>query len=430
MVLLDLFLRWRRGLRCELGVVHVHHGLRGADADGDAALVRETCAAHAVPCYVEHVDSAAVAAREGLSLEAAGRRLRDACFERIATAHGFDRVATAHHLDDQAETILMRLLRGTGIEGLSGIHLRLGRLIRPLLFAERAELRDYARHHGVAFRHDASNDDTTHLRNRVRHRLLPLLREEFGLTDLDHFYALGMVAGAWREALDEAVTACVETDVERLSENKFRLEIATFRGYFPGVQFQVLERLLADLSGQPVSLSFRQFHAFCQWLDNPTGRTRFQFQRHLVAVRRAGRLTFEQDRRSDNRPDVDAPLSPGEAFVHPTAGYRVRLEAVSREAVRHDPDPACEFVDGDRIHWPLRIRSVRSGDRIRPVGMTGRKAVRKLIAEQPDRGLGSDEWLVLENGGEIVALVGARIDQRYRIQSGTRTVVKLETEWA
>ncbi|MFI5179505.1 MAG: tRNA lysidine(34) synthetase TilS, partial [Vicinamibacterales bacterium] len=157
------------------GVMHVHHGLRGADADADEAVVRELAARLDLPCEVARVDVAALARARRQSIEVAARDARYACFDEAAARWDATRVATGHTMDDQAETVLLRLLRGAGSRGVTGIRLRRGKFIRPLLECRRADLLQYLAAIGEPYREDASNRDRAIARNRIRHELVPVI---------------------------------------------------------------------------------------------------------------------------------------------------------------------------------------------------------------------------------------------------------------
>jgi len=206
------------------GVVlgHVHHGLRGAEADADQAAVEALAERLGVPCAAERIDPAAlregVGSRQRPTLQEAARSLRYAALDRLAAALGADRVATAHHADDQAETVLLRLLRGTGPDGLGGIPERSpdGRVLRPLLRLARADLEAYARARGLAWREDASNASSSYRRNRLRHRWLPGLARAFNPRLLR---AIADLAEAQRRDSE-----WIRGSVEREARARFRCE--------------------------------------------------------------------------------------------------------------------------------------------------------------------------------------------------------------
>jgi tRNA(Ile)-lysidine synthase len=198
LLLLHALTQPRNALGVGLSAVHVHHGLRGAEADGDLAFVQGLCDRLEVPLHTRYAETAAHAAANHETIEEAGRTLRYACFRELLATGAADSILTAHTLEDQAETVLMKLIRGAWTEGISGIHPvvavdcggdgslpggargtpRKGRILRPLLGARRAELREFLQAAGQPWREDASNADESFTRNRLRHTVLPMLRAE------------------------------------------------------------------------------------------------------------------------------------------------------------------------------------------------------------------------------------------------------------
>ena len=173
MVMLSLF------VRCgySVGVAHCNFQLRGAESDEDEVLVREEAARCGVPFYNRRFETAAEMERTGESMEMAARRLRYAWFDELSRAEGYTAVAIAHHADDSIETFFINLLRGTGLRGLTGISTQVGKIIRPLLFASRREILEYAAANHIPYREDSSNRSTKYLRNKIRLGLIPRIRE-------------------------------------------------------------------------------------------------------------------------------------------------------------------------------------------------------------------------------------------------------------
>ena len=184
------------------GLLHVNHRLRGGAAEADEAFCRTIAERLRVPIVVERVDVAALARADGVSIEHAGHRARYAIFERVAAEQDADAVATGHTQDDLAETVLLRLVRGAGPGGLAGIRPRAGRVVRPLLGVSRRELREHLAARGVPHREDASNRDLRVPRNRVRHRLLPLLAQEFSPAIVDVLAREAAIARADADWID------------------------------------------------------------------------------------------------------------------------------------------------------------------------------------------------------------------------------------
>lgn len=179
LVLADVLARWQPKYRLRLVIAHFEHGIRGAASREDAAFVRSWCEEKHLPFAMEAADVPRLAREAGTSVETMGRELRYAFLERVRLERGMDVIATAHHADDQAETVLMHILRGTGLQGLAGIRPRRGCIIRPLLGVTKADILAYAEQAGLNPREDVTNAMADCLRNRVRLELLPHLRQSY-----------------------------------------------------------------------------------------------------------------------------------------------------------------------------------------------------------------------------------------------------------
>ena len=192
-------------------VAHCNFALRGAESDGDEAFVRDWCAAHGLECFVRRFDTAGYAAEHGVSIEMAARELRYAWFAELCRDGGFEAVAVAHNADDNAETLVLNLLRGTGTRGLRGMGDRDG-IVRPLLGTTRAEIRDWMNAHGCAWRDDSTNADSTPKRNRIRNEVFPVfakINPSFIRTlgdDMERFARVDDIAEAWFRSVRDGLT--------------------------------------------------------------------------------------------------------------------------------------------------------------------------------------------------------------------------------
>ena len=416
MTMADLFLH--SALRLPLAVAHFNFHLRGADSEGDEAMVASWCAEKGVPFFRNEADTSGYAAERGLSVEMAARELRYAWFAELCREQGFTHLAVAHNLDDNAETLLLHLLRGTGMRGLSGIR-EAGplpgadgvsgpegvRLIRPLLGFSRREIEAYAVRAGVPFRVDATNADTSIARNRLRHEVFPQLAQinpsflRTFQTEMRHFGEAGQLLDALFEEgrsdiASERDGALVINIPALLQKGQcgwwlYRL----LEGYgFNADQLDSIERSLNALSGKEfLSATHR-----------------------LVKDRRELRVY---------------PLAVGPDDL--TGLLDVRTFTVMPG---FDPKQKPEdvlFVDADLVRLPLAARPPKDGDRFRPFGMhRGSKLLSdfftdlKLDVEQKRR-----EVVVTttnEKGDEvIVAIAGRRIDDRFKITAATRTVAAI-----
>jgi tRNA(Ile)-lysidine synthase len=299
----------REGLGAVLSAVHVHHGLRGEEADADAAFVAELCGRLEVPLHLLKVDVPAHIEQTGETLEEAARNLRYAAFHDLLASGQTDAVLTAHTLDDQAETVLMKLLRGAWTDGLSGIHPivlptkeKPGRIIRPLLATRRAEIESYLRAVNQPWREDSSNADTHHTRNRIRHELMPALRTYNPGID----QALANMAelareeeSRWQAELARLLSQILlpgkpvrgggRAVATAPGANSLAIEIERLRGFDPALRRRVLRAAARQLGAR---LSFEEtarILALCGLQPHPTVTTRIgatvQLSQYLRAER-------------------------------------------------------------------------------------------------------------------------------------------------
>ena len=420
MTMADLF--QHSALRLPLAVAHVNFQLRGADSDSDEALVRRWCERSGIPFFVKRVETGKHASSRGVSVEMAARELRYEWFAQLCREQGFTHLAVAHNLDDSAETLLLHLLRGTGMRGMSGIRASVPlpgaedvTLIRPLLNFSRREIEAHAVRAGVEFRIDATNADISIPRNRIRHEVFPELARinpsfletfrtemrHFGQMEqlLDQVFAEGRDGlcrdSVSRDSVSHGQDAVLAIDIPALLRKGqtgwwlYRL----LEGYgFNPDQLDQIERSLEALSGK-------------EFLS-PTHRLvkdRNELRVYPLAAA-PDDLTFRLDVRTFTvTPGFDPKQKPDDVL----------------------------FIDADKVRLPLAARAPREGDRFRPFGMhRGTKLLSdfftdlKLDVEQKRR-----EVVVTttnENGDEIiVAIAGRRIDDRFKITPATRRVAAI-----
>jgi tRNA(Ile)-lysidine synthase len=355
------------GLRADYGLAltvgHIHHGLR-ADADRDAAFVTSLAARLGLPVVVERV---AVAGRPGRSPETAARAARYAALDRIARRAGATRIAVAHTADDQAETVLMRLLQGAGPRGLAGIPVRRGRLVRPLLDVDRATVLDYLAGAGLDWVEDETNRDLKMLRNRIRHETLPLLAAH-GWPRIGD--ALRRTAAASREAGEalDALLAPRVTAFVRPAPGGAALDVAPLRELPPGAVKAALRLALVEVLGRAeVRAGLRAGH-----LDRLAGLVwgapgaRVRLPSGLVVERARDALWVTAPGPPLERVIVSVP---GETRLPGFGRLEVRRAAPAREAA-----PSMECFDEAALPGRLAVRSRRPGDRFVPFG--GGRSVR------------------------------------------------------
>ena len=412
MVMLSLFVRCGYAV----GVAHCNFQLRGAESDEDELLVRDEAARYGVPWYNRRFETAAEMERTGESMEMAARRLRYAWFDELSRAEGYTAVAIAHHADDSIETFFINLLRGTGLRGLTGISIQVGKVVRPLLFASRREILEYAAANHIPYREDSSNRSTKYLRNKIRLGLIPRIREinpKFTslmcrnlarLTDAQLFINHGI-----ERIRETAVTSSEGIDTIHLD----RIDPA-----FPQ------EFVIYELLNSAYGFKGDVIDALCRTLAQGAAGRRFYARDH-VAVPDRGRILV-------------APIAPDDECL--TTVEKGAPRSYCGNAVLYyeycDIDTIKNFgvpeqiaqVDADRLQFPLTLRRWREGDWFIPFGMTGRKKVSDFLIDAKVSLPEKQRQFVLLSGEEIVWLVGRRIDDRYRLTSATENVLRITKE--
>jgi tRNA(Ile)-lysidine synthase len=417
MVMLHLFSRLREHKNLRLRVLHVNHRLRGEESKGDEKFVREMSKYYHIPFSCERIDVMSFAHARGLSKQLAARSLRYKCFERVRIQAGMDVAATAHHADDNAETVLLNILRGTGLRGLGGIPPKRnnGCIIRPLLFATRKEIETYATEQGVKFRTDSSNRSLVYRRNELRNNILPALKKSHpGVIK-----TLNQIAGTMqvvnkkmRTIVDEAMERIIERDPqERLLLNIKKLK-AEAEFLWDEIFVEVLHRLGID----PTEKKVIALHRLC---TQPTGRI----------VELSGSVTVCHDRdyvvftaADDQQPNIRK-VEFGKSY-----DYKNCLVSISTpERVPNVFTGTCEveYIDAERLGQQLMLRTWQSGDWFIPLGMKRKKKLSDFFTDQKVPRYQKSSIPVLESDGAIVWICGKRLDDRFKLTDRTHTAIRL-----
>ena len=409
------------------GLIHVNHGLRGAASDGDESFCRELASRLHLPVEVRHRDVAARA--RGASLETAAREARYECFEQGAVALDATVVATGHTEDDQAETVLLRLLRGAGTRGLSGIRIRRGRFIRPLLETRREELRRYLLGLGETWCEDASNADTAIVRNRIRHELIPVLSEiaPGGVQSLARLAALAWDDERFLEnAANENASALVLSD---------RSVDAAALGALPAALARRLVRRFAAEAAPKANLSARHLEAVYRLAatDNPVGVLDLP---GLTVSKRSGRLEFAAGLRARFGEPAAWPVRPLDVpglVVMPEAGLAIEARKLRKEEasavklVGEAADGARVVIQGGPDASRLLVRNRRPGDRFQPLGAPGRRKLQDVLVDRKvPRSERDAVPIVTDVNGEIVWVAGVALAERCRIRTSGGDMLLLE----
>ena len=394
-----------RGLGYKVEAVHCNFHLRGDESDRDERFVRSLCEKENVALHLAHFDTKTYAKLHHVSIEMAARELRYRYFEQLRLDIGACEVCVAHHQDDAVETLLINLIRGTGIHGLTGIRPRNGHIVRPLLNVSRAEIIAYLDAAGQSYVTDSSNLIPDVVRNKLRLQVLPLLRE------INPAASVNMARTAHRMAeverlFDMSVQAALS---EHFKDGTIAIEDIL---HHPSPEC-LLHELLSNYAFTPAQVE----QVFAN-LSAPSGRI-FQSPTHEVAIDR-GRLIV--DERRHPMPVLHIPET---GTYHYTDSQKFRFEVSDLVQISKSPD--CATLDADKVRFPLTIRSAQPGDRFQPFGMKGSRLVSDYLTDRKRSVFEKRRQLVVTDADDhIIWIVGERTDQRFCIESTTQSILYIK----
>ena len=403
MVFLDLFYK----LRFDICIVHCNFQLRGEESDADELLVREICQEGYIPYFIESFDTLEFAKENKLSIQLAARKLRYDWFQEIISL-GFDYVLTAHHLDDNVETFLINFTRGTGLEGLTGIPAQNGNIIRPLLPFSREEIENYAQANQIQWREDSSNASDKYFRNKLRHNIVPTLKE-LNTGFLDSFQNTLRHLHQAESLVNDASQLVFEKVVEE-KENQLEIHLK------PLLEFQNYKAYLYQWLK---AFGFSAWNDIYDLVEAQSGKQVFS-ETHVLLKDREKLILSE--RKSTDKSEV---------FIIESLDSKVNIPLKLRfcKAVNiFETVSNCIFVDESKIKFPLTIRKWQEGDYFYPSGMNGKKKLSKYFKDEKYSLLDKENQWLLCSEDQIIWVIGKRADDRFINKETTQNNIKIVLE--
>ncbi|MCE5245168.1 MAG: tRNA lysidine(34) synthetase TilS [Desulfobacteraceae bacterium] len=449
--LLDVLVSLQSALNCSgLTVLHFDHRLRGEDSDADRRFVESLAEKYRLPVCVESAD---VRSRQhqqrGISLEMAARECRHEFFKTSLKRVNAQRIALGHTADDQAEEILLRLVRGTGPSGLSGMlpGTRSG-IVRPLLFATRSEILDYLHERSLSFRDDTTNQEPFCQRNALRLKVFPVLKDFFhpqiAQTLSRHAFLAAEEESFWKEHLHGLFQkGCTFEDAFRLD-----LGVPFLLSLHPAVQKRLLRFAVERLQGHTLSLYAVHIELLVRWIAKSSPGKVLHLPRGLTASLGKDSLSFnlqpsqpetspeESGHRRRRQPPPPPKAVHGEEITlfepgrYELGSYLFQLREIEPPISAADPrppaSPSTVFLDYDKIRWPMTLRWWRPGDRFQPLGLKGTRKLQDFFTDAKIPRGHRDSIPVLCDREKICWLAGLRLDERVKVEQGTRRVLVVD----
>jgi tRNA(Ile)-lysidine synthase len=436
--LLFLLLELRDELGIVLSVAHVNHKLRGEESDEDARFVTELARQHGLELHdceapIDSNRSSEIGAKIGSGIEAAARELRYGFFRQLARDGRVAKIATAHTVDDQAETVLLRIFRGTGIRGLAGVHPRIvfeeqgrafGEVVRPLLGIRRAALHEFLHERGQSWREDSSNQNVAFLRNRVRHRLLPMIREEFGVAAIEHMSELAEIARAEEEHWTDSHSEIIPERSGAVGEPRRAVSLSAAQLF--GLSLAAQRRLVRawlEANVPDAAISFRLIEEVLELGRGPVGKKmELTSEQSLRRGRQELSLEFEPCAGRGVAEDYQYALAvPGSVKV-PELGACIEARLV--DASRVPEAERARLLDPGRLPKEILIRNWRAGDRYWPAHTVAAKKVKELLSDRHAAGSEKKLWPVaVAEGSGLVWMRGFAVPAALRAPEGAAKAI-------
>ena len=404
MVLADLLLK----AKVEFVAAHCNFHLRCEESDGDEKFVREYAEKHDIQCFVKHFETEKYAAEQGFSIEMAARALRYAWFEELRQQLNYDKIAVAHHADDQAETFIINLLRGAGLRGLKGMQPKNGAIIRPMLWASREQIHQYAIENSIAWREDHTNAEIVYLRNKIRNQLLPVFDELHPEARQGLYKSLEHLASEnelYRELLKEKLNQIIEhnDEIQSIPHSAFFIQHSAFQLLFEWLR--------------QYGFNTDQCHFIYEAMDTGIGNKYYSPSHQLVIGR--GELQLSEIKTENNE---EIQIEIGEEGIISPIHLRFSCYEKAPDFVI-DKSSDIALLDADKIHFPLTLRHWHHGDRFYPLGMKGSKLLSDFFVDQKfTEAQKKNVFLLVSADNQILWVIGYRIDNRFRITNTTKKV--------
>ena len=410
MVMADLFVKTGGNI----AIAHCNFSLRGRDSDLDEELVMKFSAANNIRIFTKRFNTLKYASQNHISVQMAARDLRYGWFEELRKEGGFDRIAVAHNLNDNIETLLINLTRGTGITGLAGMKPLSNNIIRPLLFATRSRIADYANTFDVPFREDKSNAETKYIRNRIRHKILPLLME---------------INPSVEATLNETALRMAGADeIVNLYTDQLRKKLISKKKSYLSVNLSDLNHWLHNQTVifelfRPYGITGSQVRDLIDVIEGDTGTRIITDNFRIIRNREELLITGHAQKKV-----LSFRVNEISDFHSISSVESAKIIDISEGfSISRDPMTGC--FDSENIKWPVIIRKWKPGDFFYPLGMDHRKKISDYLTDircpLPER----ESALVMESAGRVFWLAGRRIDNRFRITATTKRALVIKVNF-
>lgn len=425
MALIDLLV----GIQDEYGfniyVAHVNHGVRGQDAKKDQAFVEDYAKKMDLPFHTIDVDMDGYAKENRITSEEAGRILRYGFFNEILDGVGGGKIAVAHNLNDQAETLIMRFLRGTGIDGLKGIEYRNQNIIRPILGITREELESYIEEENIEIREDMTNFQPIYTRNKIRLEIIPYIEKHFNpniIRTLERTAALAEIDSSF---LEKHSKKRYNSIVQKEDEEEVNLNCKLFKQEDLSIQQRIIRKAILKVNGTLQGISEAQVSQVIDlFISGETGK-QVDISNDMIARISYNDLIIKKEEKEIGKYDY---ILENGSYIE-EIGYKIytrMFELGESEGLARLEN--ARYFDADKIEGQLRVRNRKNGDRFIPFGMKGNKKIKDYFIDEKIPRSDRDRIPLIVDDNEILWVVGYRTSELYRVTGDTERILEIKFE--
>lgn len=426
MTLLYVLLSLREELGFSIIVAHINHGVRGAESDGDEEYVREISEQLGIPFYSKKADMDGYAKVHKLTSEEAGREIRYDFFREVIDMENATKIAVAHNKNDQAETLLMRFMRGTGIDGLRGMDYKSGNIIRPLLDIDRSDIEAYCEEYNIEPRIDKTNKMTIYGRNKVRLELIPYIEESFNSGIVNTLFRTAEIMKTDSEFLSQYAKSAFEESILKNNKEKISLDIEKLKNLHQAILNRVLRQAIEQINMNLKGIEKKHIEDIVDLIENDKTGVSLNLSNDIRVEVSYNTLLVEKGKKG-SAVSYDYSLNVGETIEIRELNSVLVAEVYPIDDIDMDLNNSLvKYFDYDNIKSRIYVRNRRNGDKFIPIGMTGHKKLKDFFMDQKIPKEERELTPIVLDGEEILWVVGLRISEKYKVSDKTKNVLVLE----
>ena len=418
--LFHMFRELQSDIRFQYSCAHVNHLYRGEEAYKDEAFSKNLCKEYGVRFFLMRRNATEYSNEKGITEEEAGREIRYNFFNELITRVGGGYIATGHNYNDQAETLMQRIIRGTGLDGLTGMTFRNGNLIRPILNIKRQEIEAYLANYDYGYCTDQTNLETVYGRNKIRLQLIPHIEQYYNAKFSDSLYRLSQTAKLDKDLIDSIVNEEFRKNV--IAENEcIKVDLLYFNQLIEGLQLRLLRKGIETVKGSKSNIEFNHLKAFVLLCKREETGKSLDLPDNIRLEISYGKVIIKT---KDEIKNYEYNIEVGKELVIDEIKMAIFCHIEKFNCIRNSPNTVS--IDCDKIKGNLVVRNRRRGDKFQPLGMTGTKKIKDFFIDERVPREKRDTIPIIADQEDIIWIAGYRMSECYKVDTKTKNILILE----